>query len=93
MKRNRAKFRRRRSIVEHPFGTMKCGMQQSFFLMRGKEKVSAEMSLTVLSYNFKRVLMILGSKKLTTQLRNPRYKGRLRQVISKTVKTLGKRQK
>lgn len=39
MKRNRAKFGQRRSIVEHPFGTMKCGMQQAGFLMRGLEKV------------------------------------------------------
>ena len=93
MKRNRATFRRRRSIVEHPCGTMNCGMQQSFVLMRGNEQVAAEISLTVLRYTVTRVRTMLGSEKWTPQVRNPRYKGRLRQVIAKTVKTLVRRQK
>ena len=32
--------------------------------MRGKEKVSGEMSLTVLAYNIKRVVNIIGLEKL-----------------------------
>ena len=35
-------------------------------LMSGLKKVGAEMSLTVLSYNIKRVLNILGVKELIT---------------------------
>ncbi|MDP9312774.1 MAG: hypothetical protein M3R24_18115 [Chloroflexota bacterium] len=39
-------------------------MNQGYFLMRGLEKVRAEMSLTVLAYNLKRVLNILGVERL-----------------------------
>jgi transposase len=49
-------------LVEHPFGTMKRGMNQGYFLMRGLKKVAAEVSLTVLSYNIKRALNILGMR-------------------------------
>jgi transposase len=53
-------MRKRKMIVEHPFGTIKRWMDQSYFLMRGKERVSAEASLTVLAYNMKRAMNILG---------------------------------
>ena len=53
-------MKQRKEIVEHPFGTMKRGMDQGYFLMRGLGKVGAEMSLPVLSYNIKRVINILG---------------------------------
>lgn len=53
-------MRKRKMIAEHPFGTIKRWMDQSYFLMRGKERVSAEASLTVLAYNMKRVINILG---------------------------------
>jgi transposase len=54
----------RKGLVEHPFGTMKRAMNQGYFLMRGKTKVAAEMSLTVLSYNIKRVMNIIGVEKM-----------------------------
>jgi transposase len=54
----------RKEIVEHPFGTMKRTMTSGYFLMRGMKKVAAEMSLTVLCYNIKRVLNILGIEKM-----------------------------
>lgn len=50
----------RKCLVEHPFGTIKRAMNQGYFLMRGLTKVGAEMSLTVLAYNLKRVINILG---------------------------------
>ena len=53
-------LRKRKMIVEHPFGTIKRSMDQSYFLMRGKDKVGAEASLTVLTYNLKRVFNIVG---------------------------------
>lgn len=53
-------MRQRKMIVEHPFGTIKRWMEQSYFLMRGKNKVSAEMSLTVLAYNLRRVITLIG---------------------------------
>lgn len=50
----------RACLSEHPFGTLKrwCGWEH--FLLRGLSKVSAEMELWMLGYNFKRVLNILG---------------------------------
>ena len=48
----------RKALAEHPFGTIKRGMDAGYFLLRGLEKVRAEMSLTVLAYNLKRVINI-----------------------------------
>jgi transposase len=62
------KVKKRGQLVEHPFGTLKHAMNHSYFLMRGFEKVSAEMSLSVLVYNLKRVLNILGVKELIQAL-------------------------
>jgi transposase len=61
-------MRKRKAIVEHPFGTIKRGMEQSYFLMRGKKHVSTEMSLSILAYNITRVLNILGVKAMLEAL-------------------------
>lgn len=61
-------LRKRKMIVEHPFGTIKRAMDQGYFLMRGKDKVSAEASLTVLAYNIKRVINILGVNRMMQAL-------------------------
>lgn len=50
----------RKCLAEHPFGTIKRAMNQGYFLMRGLTKVGAETSLTILAYNLKRVINILG---------------------------------
>ena len=60
----------RKSIVEHPFGTLKHTMGHGYFLMRGKKKVSAEMSMSVLVYNMKRVMNIIGITTLLEILKN-----------------------
>jgi transposase len=62
------KMRKRKQLVEHPFGTMKRWMDQGYFLMRGKQKVTTEMSLTVLAYNLKRVLNLVGTRKMIAAL-------------------------
>lgn len=54
------KIRLRGSLCEHPFGTLKRGMNAGFFLMKGLRKVRAEMSLSILAYNLKRALQIMG---------------------------------
>lgn len=59
---------RRKAIVEHPFGTMKRGMSQGYFLLRGLAKVRAEFSLTVLAYNLRRVINIVGIPRLMAAL-------------------------
>jgi transposase len=50
----------RRQTAEHPFGTIKCWMGATHFLMKRLPKVATEMALNVLAYNMKRVMMILG---------------------------------
>jgi transposase len=57
---NPEKVELRKCLAEHPFGTIKRAMNQGYFLMRGLTKVRAEMSLTILAYNLKRVINILG---------------------------------
>jgi len=54
--------------MEHPFGTIKHHMDQGFFLMKGLENISTEMSLSGLVYNFKRVINILGVPEMMAAL-------------------------
>jgi transposase len=61
-------MRRRQQLSEPPFGTIKRAMGHGYFLMKGLNKVGAEMSLTILSYNIKRVINILGVKKMIEAL-------------------------
>lgn len=53
-------MKKRKQVIEHPFGIIKHWNDQGYFLMRGLEKVRAEMRLSALAYNLKRVLHILG---------------------------------
>jgi transposase len=53
-------MRVRRSTAEHPFGTIKCWMGATHFLMTTLPKVATEMALNVLAYNMKRVIAIMG---------------------------------
>jgi transposase len=55
-----ALMRRRAGLAEHPFGTLKCRAGYRHFLVRGFNKVRGEWSLMALSYNFTRVLNIIG---------------------------------
>jgi hypothetical protein len=55
-------MRVRRQTVEHPFGTLKAWMSATHFLTKTLDRVSTEMSLHVLAYNFKRVLSMMGAE-------------------------------
>jgi transposase len=48
--------------VEHPFGTLKAWMGATHFLTKTLDRVSTEMSLHVLAYDFKRLLRIMGAE-------------------------------
>jgi transposase len=74
---NRKYLELRKQLVEHPFGTIKRAMHQDYFLMRGQEKVSGETSLTLLAYNLKRVLKLIGVDKLITVLAKRNLKNAL----------------
>lgn len=60
----------RRSTVEHAFGTLKQWMGTAPFLTRGLKNVGTEMSLSVLAYNLKRTIGIMGVAPLVAALRN-----------------------
>jgi transposase len=61
-------MRQRRCLAEHPFGTMKWLMGHPRFLVRGLKKAKAELALTVLGFNLKRVIAILGVPALLATL-------------------------
>ena len=54
----------RRSTVEHPFGTIKSWTGPCHFLTRRLGGVSTEMALNVLAYNIKRMVALVGIKRL-----------------------------
>ena len=64
LKREPEKFRLRKSLVEHPFGTIKRWMGCTHFTLKGLEKVRTEWSLITLAYNLKRVLNLVSFQKL-----------------------------
>jgi hypothetical protein len=59
----------RKSTIEHVFGTLKHWMGWTHFLTRGIKNVATEMSLSVLAYNLKRVINILGITKTMKAMR------------------------
>jgi transposase len=59
----------RRQTAEHPFGTLKAWMGSTHFLTKRLPRVSTEMSLHVLAYNFKRVMRIVGIVPLMQAMR------------------------
>lgn len=60
---------RRRSTVEHPFGTIKAWMGATHFQLRRLRNVRTEMALQVLAYNIKRMIEILGIGPLLSAIR------------------------
>lgn len=56
------KLAERKKIVEHPFGTMKRAFNQGYLLLKGLRKVGGEVGFTMLAYNMRRVLNILGPR-------------------------------
>jgi len=62
------KLKRRKSIVEHPFGTIKHSMGHGYFLTRRLSGVRTETSLTMLAYNMKRVMRLKGVQQLIAAL-------------------------
>ncbi|MDG6996934.1 MAG: transposase, partial [Nitrososphaerota archaeon] len=58
----------RKELVEHPFGSMKRAFNQGYLLLRGLRKVKGEVGLTMLAYNMKRAMNILGVEMLVQYL-------------------------
>jgi transposase/IS5 family transposase len=64
MKAQPHKFKLRKMLAEHPFGTIKRWFGYTHFLLKGLAKVQCEWSLTTLVYNLKRVLNVVSFQKL-----------------------------
>jgi len=65
---NSEKVKLRKQLAEHPFGTIKHLWDQGHFLTRKLPNVRAEMALTILAYNIKRVSKILGVSRMIEAL-------------------------
>ncbi len=61
-------LKERKKLAEHPFGTIKRAMDQGYFLMKGIKQVTTETSFTVLAYNLKRVINIMGVDQMITSM-------------------------
>jgi transposase len=59
----------RECLSEHPFGTIKRSLGATCFLLRGKAKVGAEMSLLCMSYNMRRAMNMMGTGELIRRLK------------------------
>ena len=64
----REKFKTRKCVVEHPYGTMKYLMGQIPVLLRGKRKVQIEMDLYSTAYNLKHLFKGRNMSELFAQL-------------------------
>ena len=65
---------KRRSTVEHPFGTIKAWMGATHFQMRRLRNVRTEMALHVLAYNIKRMIGLIGVEPLLNAIRHLRIR-------------------
>lgn len=69
MKLDLKKYLLRQQIVEHPFGTIKRQWSMDHILLKGIKKNSGEFGLIYFTYNFRRVMNILGFEELIKRLR------------------------
>lgn len=67
---NKEQYARRKCIVEHPFGTIKRAWGYTYTLLKGIEKVTAEIALMFTCYNIKRAVSIMGVVALVEALNN-----------------------
>jgi transposase len=61
-------MKRRGALAEHPFGIIKAMMGAPRFLCRGLKAVTAEMNLSVIAFNIKRAIAVLGAGELIRRL-------------------------
>ena len=65
---NGKKLKQRKCLSEHPFGTVKRWHDGLYLLLKGKEKVTSELSLSFLVYNLKRAINELGVKEILDRI-------------------------
>ena len=57
-------YKRRKERVEHPFGHIKHNLGLTGFLLRGRERIKAEISLAATCFNIARMITIFGGVQL-----------------------------
>ena len=62
---NRGLYKKRKTLVEHIFGTVKAGFGFRYLFVRRTGMVKTDTSLFFLTYNLKRAVNILGTRKIT----------------------------
>ena len=89
VKNNKALYRKRQQIVEHPYGTIKRQWGFSYILTKhGKEKASADVGLMFIAYNFRRLLSIIGKNELKKYLKVLLPVFYLKNTLHKLVKSI-----
>jgi hypothetical protein len=73
-KENMEKVKRRKTVVEHPFGTIKMMMGKFCFLLRNKSKVQVEMDIYSTVYNLKRLINIENMQNMLNMVKNYDWK-------------------
>jgi transposase len=69
LEKNEHFYKRRQSIVEHPYGTIKRKWGYNYILTKkGKERASADVGLMFIAYNIRRIINILGRDELKKYL-------------------------
>ncbi|MDG6995141.1 MAG: IS1182 family transposase [Nitrososphaerota archaeon] len=61
-------IQKRKELCEHPFGTIKRAFNQGYLLLKGLRKVNAEVGFSVLAYNMRRVINILGVESIVRRI-------------------------
>lgn len=67
--RGQAIYKRRKQRAEHPFGHWKHNLHAGQFLLRGREKVNAEVSVLATCFNLARMITIVGAARLIAEFR------------------------
>jgi len=67
---NKEVYARRKCIMEHPFGTIKRTWGYTYTLLKGIQKVTAEIALIFTCYNMRRAISIMGVVDLVKALNN-----------------------
>lgn len=70
LKNNMDKYKKRQTIIEHPFGTIKRTMNFYYLLTRKFRMVIGEVSLAFFSYNLKRAITIMGINNIIDRIMN-----------------------
>ena len=65
---NQQHLRKRNTVVEHPYGTVKRWHGAGYLLTKGRLKVAAETGLSFLAYDFRRAINLLGTKRVMDEI-------------------------